>query len=77
MGFRDFQFGSRVRNFPDPPDFIGVWFGNKHDLMPIGGDQMTCDVQELPGVVLMDEQELQSGYPVWSSHRAKRPALPL
>jgi hypothetical protein len=44
--------------------------------MPVGSDQMTHDMQELAGVILVDEQESQSGNPVWPTQRSKCPALP-
>ena len=56
----------------DQVEHIELYSCCEHHLVPFGGNEVAHDMQELRGKILMDEQELQSGYPVWSS---RQPAI--
>src|ERR1700722_1155829 len=63
MGFLVAQGWTQIRDLPHTDNFVNIRLRNEQDLVPAHRDQMTDDVQELSGVVLMHKQELQPDNP--------------
>jgi hypothetical protein len=53
----------QIGDFPDPRHLVRVGFGDEDDFVRSHLNQVSHDVQELAGEILVDEQEIQRAIP--------------